>query len=98
MNNLNGYVVGTNADGSAGKLMVNNASMKGVEINTAFAAGTADKTASFDDVVQGSNLTDAQAITSTSVVWQATGSTDASGNVDVTMSKKPTPMWRRMPQ
>ena len=88
MNNLNGYVVGTNADGSAGKLMVNNASMKGVEINTAFAAGTADKTASFDDVVQGSNLTDAQAITSTSVVWQATGSTDASGNVDVTMSKK----------
>lgn len=38
MNNLNGYVVGTNADGSAGKLMVNNASMKGVEINTAFAA------------------------------------------------------------
>ncbi|HBH8001828.1 TPA: autotransporter domain-containing protein, partial [Escherichia coli] len=87
MNNLNGYVVGTNADGSAGKLMVNNASMKGVEINTAFAAGTADKTVSFDDVVQGSNLTDAQAITSTSVVWQATGSTDASGNVDVTMSK-----------
>ena len=88
MNNLNGYVVGTNADGSAGKLMVNNASMNGVEINTAFAAGTVDKTVSFDDVVQGSNLTDAQAITSTSVVWQATGSTDASGNVDVTMSKK----------
>ncbi|NUC25638.1 autotransporter domain-containing protein, partial [Escherichia coli] len=88
MNNLNGYVVGTNADGSVGKLMVNNASMNGVEINTAFAAGTADKTVSFDDVVQGSNLTDAQAITSTSVVWQATGSTDASGNVDVTMSKK----------
>ncbi|EGM8072828.1 autotransporter outer membrane beta-barrel domain-containing protein [Escherichia albertii] len=87
MNNLNGYVVGTNVDGSAGTLMVNNASMNGVGINTGFAAGTADTTVTFDNVVKGSNLTDADAITSTSVVWKATGSTDASGNVDVTMSK-----------
>ncbi|EFM1542913.1 autotransporter domain-containing protein [Escherichia coli] len=86
-NNLNGYVVGTNVDGSAGKLKVNNASMNGVGINTGFAAGTADTTVSFDNVVEGSNLTDADAITSTSVVWTAKGSTDASGNVDVTMSK-----------
>ncbi|MBY7351630.1 autotransporter domain-containing protein [Escherichia ruysiae] len=86
-NSLNGYVVGTNADGSAGKLKVNNASMSGVEINTGFAAGTADTTVTFDNVVQGSNLTDADAITSTSVVWNAQGSTDASGNVDVTMNK-----------
>ncbi|WP_409070852.1 autotransporter domain-containing protein [Escherichia coli] len=86
-NNLNGYVVGTNVDGSAGKLKVNNASMNGVGINTGFAAGTADTTVSFDNVVEGSNLTDADAITSTSVVWIAKGSTDASGNVDVTMSK-----------
>ena len=87
MNNLNGYVVGTNVNGSAGKLKVNNASMNGVEINTGFTAGTADTTVSFDNVVEGSNLTDADAITSTSVVWTAKGSTDASGNVDVTMSK-----------
>ncbi|EFM9855778.1 autotransporter domain-containing protein [Escherichia coli] len=86
-NNLNGYVVGTNVDGSAGKLKVNNASMNGVGINTGFAAGTADTTVSFDNVVEGSNLTDADAITSTSVVWTAKGSTDASGNVDVIMSK-----------
>ncbi|MEB4673729.1 autotransporter domain-containing protein [Enterobacteriaceae bacterium G50] len=86
-NNLNGYIVGTNVDGSAGKLKVNNASMNGVGINTGFAAGTADTTVSFDNVVEGSNLTDADAITSTSVVWTAKGSTDASGNVDVIMSK-----------
>ncbi|HFI9141337.1 TPA: autotransporter domain-containing protein [Escherichia coli] len=86
-NNLNGYVVGTNADGSAGRLMVNNASMNGVEINTGFAAGTAETTVNFDNVVQGSNLTDANAITSTTVMWNAQGSTDASGNVDVTMTK-----------
>lgn len=70
-NNLNGYVVGTNADGSAGKLMVSNASMEGVGINTGFTAGTADTTVSFANVVEGSNLTDASAIQSTSVVWNA---------------------------
>lgn len=87
MNSLNGYVVGTNADGSAGKLKVNNASMDGVSVNTNFAAGTADTSVTFDNVVEGNNLTNAGAITSTSVVWSAQGSNDASGNVDVTMTK-----------
>ena len=86
-NNLSGYVVGTRADGSAGQLKVSNASMNGVGINTGFTAGTADTTVTFDNVVQGSNLTDADAIRSTSVVWNAQGSTDNDGNVDVTMSK-----------
>ncbi|EBB7288726.1 autotransporter domain-containing protein, partial [Salmonella enterica] len=86
-NNLSGYVLGTNADGSAGKLKVSNASMNGVEINTGFTAGTADTTVIFDNVVEGSNLSDAGAIQSTSVVWNAQGSQDADGNVDVTMTK-----------
>lgn len=86
-NNLNGYVVGTNADGSAGQLKVSNASMEGVGINTGFTAGTADTTVSFDNVVEGSNLYDASAIQSTSVVWNAQGSQDSNGNVDVTMTK-----------
>lgn len=84
---LAGYVVGTSADGSAGTLMVSNASMNGVSVNTGFTAGTDATSVTFDNVVQGSNLTDASAIASTSVVWNAQGSTDASGNVDVTMSK-----------
>ncbi|HCL5273103.1 TPA: autotransporter adhesin BigA [Salmonella enterica] len=86
-NDLFGYVVGTSADGSAGKLMVSNASLDGVEINTGFTAGTADTTVTFDNVVEGSNLSDAGAIQSTTVVWNAQGSTDSSGNVDVTMTK-----------
>ncbi|WP_183063090.1 autotransporter adhesin BigA [Salmonella enterica] len=86
-NNLSGYVVGTSADGSAGKLKVSNASMNGVEINTGFAAGTADTTVSFDNVVEGSNLSDAGAIQSTTVVWNAQGSQDSDGNIDVTMTK-----------
>ena len=86
-NDLTGYVVGTNTDGSAGQLKVSNASMNGVEINTGFTAGTADTTVSFDNVVQGNNLSDANAIQSTTVVWNAQGSKDADGNVDVTMTK-----------
>ncbi|ECG8606951.1 autotransporter domain-containing protein [Salmonella enterica subsp. salamae] len=86
-NDLSGYVVGTSADGSAGKLMVSNASLDGVEINTGFTAGTADTTVTFDNVVEGSNLSDAGAIQSTTVVWNAQGSTDSNGNVDVTMTK-----------
>lgn len=86
-NKLNGYVVGTSSDGSAGKLKVNNASLKGVSVNTGFTAGTSSTTVTFDNVVQGNNLTDAETITSTSVVWNAQGSTNASGNVDVTMTK-----------
>ena len=86
-NKLNGYVVGTSSDGSAGKLKVNNASLKGVSVNTGFTAGTSSTSVTFDNVVQGSNLTDAETITSTSVVWNAQGTTDASGNVDVTMTK-----------
>ncbi|HAU2959651.1 TPA: autotransporter adhesin BigA [Salmonella enterica subsp. diarizonae] len=86
-NNLSGYIVGTSADGNAGKLMVSNASLDGVEINTGFTAGTADTTVTFDNVVEGSNLSDAGAIQSTTVIWNAQGSTDSSGNVDVTMTK-----------
>lgn len=86
-NDLTGYVVGTSANGSAGQLMVNNASMSGVGINTGFTAGTADTTVTFDNVVEGSNLSDAAAIQSTSVVWNAQGSQDSDGNVDVTMTK-----------
>ncbi|MCV5132532.1 hypothetical protein OFL98_28000, partial [Escherichia coli] len=37
MNNLNGYVVGTNADGSAGKLMLIIDGTTGAEIYTDFA-------------------------------------------------------------
>ncbi|MCF3281589.1 hypothetical protein L1Z99_24450, partial [Escherichia coli] len=80
-------VVGTSSDGSAGKLKVSNASLKGVSVNTGFTSGTSATSVTFDNVVQGNNLTDADTITSTSVVWSAQGNTDANGNVDVTMTK-----------
>ncbi|HDC2124253.1 TPA: autotransporter adhesin BigA [Salmonella enterica] len=85
---LSNYIVGTNADGSAGKLTANNVAIgDNVKVDTGFSSGTADTTVVMQDVFVGSNITGAENITSTSVVWNAQGSEDASGNVDVTMTK-----------
>ncbi|EBP4525009.1 autotransporter domain-containing protein [Salmonella enterica] len=85
---LSNYIVGTNADGSAGKLTANNVAIgDNVKVDTGFSSGTADTTVVMQDVFVGSNITGAENITSTSVVWNAQGSQDASGNVDVTMTK-----------
>ncbi|EEL1218006.1 autotransporter adhesin BigA [Salmonella enterica] len=85
---LSNYIVGTNADGSSGTLKANNLVIgDNVKVDTGFASGTADTTVVVDNAFTGSNIQGADNITSTSVVWNAQGSTDASGNVDVTMTK-----------
>ncbi len=85
---LNNYIVGTNADGSAGTLTANNVTLgDNVKVDTGFSAGTADTTVVMQDVFVGSNITGAENINSTSVVWNAQGSEDTNGNVDVTMTK-----------
>ncbi|POP43282.1 autotransporter adhesin BigA [Superficieibacter electus] len=85
---LSNYIVGTNADGSSGTLNANNLVIgDNVAVGTGFTAGTADTTVVVDNAFTGSNIQGAENITSTSVVWNAQGSTDADGNVDVTMTK-----------
>ncbi|AVH18405.1 autotransporter domain-containing protein [Enterobacter sp. SGAir0187] len=85
---LSNYIVGTNADGSSGTLKANNLVIgDNVKVGTGFTAGTADTTVVVDNAFTGSNIQGAENITSTSVVWNAQGSNDANGNVDVTMTK-----------
>ncbi|EBQ0450300.1 autotransporter adhesin BigA [Salmonella enterica subsp. enterica] len=85
---LSNYIVGTNADGSSGTLKANNLVIgDNVKVDTGFTSGTADTTVVVDNAFTGSNIQGADNITSTSVVWNAQGSQDASGNVDVTMTK-----------
>lgn len=86
---VRGYVVGTSANGSAGTLNAgNNAlALESVSVDTGFTAGTSATTETFNDVFVGEDIQGAQNIQSASVVWTATGEKDASGNVDVTMSK-----------
>ncbi len=79
---------GTNADGSSGTLKANNLVIgDNVKVDTGFTSGTADTTVVVDNAFTGSNIQGADNITSTSVVWNAQGSQDADGNVDVTMTK-----------
>ncbi|ELW1647411.1 autotransporter adhesin BigA [Enterobacter oligotrophicus] len=85
---LSNYIVGTNADGSSGSLKANNLVIgDNVEVNTGFTAGTSATTVVVDNAFTGNNIQGAEKITSTSVVWNAQGSTDGEGNVDVTMTK-----------
>ena len=85
---LSNYIVGTNADGSSGTLKANNLVIgDNVKVGTGFTAGTADTTIVVDNAFTGSNIQGAENIGSTSVVWNAKGSTDTDGNVDVTMTK-----------
>ncbi|ELU8732944.1 autotransporter adhesin BigA [Salmonella enterica] len=85
---LSNYIVGTNADGSSGTLKANNLVIgDDVKVNTGFTSGTADTTVVVDNAFTGNNIQGAENITSTTVVWNARGSMDSSGNVDVTMTK-----------
>lgn len=87
VNVIEGYTIGTTASGHAGKLSASNALLKDVTVNTGFAAGTADRTVTFDNVVTGKNIQGAENIRSESIVWNAQGKLNDKGNVDVTMTK-----------
>ncbi|OSL82214.1 putative surface-exposed virulence protein BigA [Escherichia coli TA249] len=84
---LFGYVVGTNADGSAGQLHLDDASLQGARIDTGFTGGTAANHMIFKQVFTGKNIHDADKIQSTSAVWKAHGYKDKDGNVNVEMTK-----------
>ncbi|MEJ9855685.1 autotransporter adhesin BigA [Escherichia coli] len=85
---LSNYTIGTNSDGSSGTLSANNLVIgDNVSVNAGFSAGTADTTVVVNDVFKGENISGVDNIVSSTVVGTANGSTDASGNVDVTMSK-----------
>ncbi|MEW2713214.1 autotransporter adhesin BigA [Escherichia coli] len=85
---LSNYTIGTNSDGSSGTLSANNLVIgDNVSVNAGFSAGTADTTVVVNDVFKGENISGVDNIVSSTVVWTAKGCTDASGNVDVTMSK-----------
>ncbi|MBU9843875.1 hypothetical protein, partial [Rahnella ecdela] len=86
-NSVSRYTVGTSANGTAGQMVVSHADLTDVQVDTGFTAGTADKTASFDNVFQGTDIQGAENIKSDTVMWNAQGQTDASGNVDVSMTK-----------
>lgn len=84
---LKGYTVGTNADGSVGTLNASHVDLAGVEVNTGFTGGTAATQVTLQNTFVGSDIHNEGDIQSDSVVWNAQGTKDTSGNVDVTMTK-----------
>ncbi|MBE4990559.1 autotransporter adhesin BigA, partial [Enterobacter cloacae complex sp. P6RS] len=85
---VSNYIVGTNADGSAGTLSGNSLHLDNtVTVDTGFVAGTADRQVTFSDVFKGNQITGEENIGSTTVVWNASAGKNSDGNVDVTMTK-----------
>ncbi|ALR76322.1 hypothetical protein [[Enterobacter] lignolyticus] len=86
-NSISYYTVGTSADGSAGSMSGKNMDLVDVKVNTGFTAGTSATTQTFSNVFTGQDIRGEENIQSTTVVWNATGTKNADGNVDVTMTK-----------
>ncbi|AWH16882.1 hypothetical protein C1922_05880 [Stenotrophomonas sp. ZAC14D2_NAIMI4_7] len=85
---ISGYTVGTNADGSAGQLVLHGGGhLQDVAVDTGFTRGTDASHVVLRDVVSGAEGGEKN-IRSASVVWRAQAERDAQGNVDVTMQRR----------
>ncbi len=85
---VRGYMVGTNADGSAGQLVLHDGGeLLDVAVDTGFTRGTDASSLLLKDVVLGADGGE-QNIHSASVVWQAQGLRNADGSVDVVMQRQ----------
>ncbi|WP_058912408.1 hypothetical protein [Entomohabitans teleogrylli] len=84
---LSNYTIGTLSASQAGTLYGQNLNLQTVQVDTAFADQTSATTVRFNDVVVGDNLSGAENIQSTSIVWTAQGVENTTGNIDVVMTK-----------
>jgi len=84
---ISGYTVGTNADGSAGRIVLHaGGALLDVAVDTGFTRGTGDSKVRLEDVIVGADGGE-ENIVSTSVTWTAQGERDADGAVDVVMTR-----------
>ncbi|WP_353075156.1 hypothetical protein [Stenotrophomonas sepilia] len=85
---IGGYTVGTNADGSAGQLVLHEGGqLQDVLVDTGFTRGTDASQVVLREVVSGAEGGE-QNVRSATVVWRAHAERDAQGNVDVTMQRR----------
>lgn len=84
---ISGYTVGTNADGSAGRMVLHEGGeLSDVHVDTGFTRGTDASQIRLEKVFVGADGGE-QNISSATVVWQAQAERDAAGNVDVVMTR-----------
>lgn len=84
---VSGYTVGTNADGSAGQMVLHEGGeLSDVNVDTGFTRGTDASQVRLEKVFVGADGGE-QNITSATVVWQAQAERDEAGNVDVVMTR-----------
>jgi putative surface-exposed virulence protein len=85
---VSGYTVGTNADGSAGQMMLHaGGALVDVRVDTGFTRGTDNSQVRLEDIFVGAEGGE-ENIASATVVWQAQAERDDAGNVDVVMTRR----------
>jgi putative surface-exposed virulence protein len=84
---VSGYTVGTNADGSAGQMVLHEGGeLVDVRVDSGFTRGTDDSQIRLEDVFVGAEGGE-ENISSATVVWQAQAERDEAGYVDVVMTR-----------
>ncbi|NWF32670.1 hypothetical protein HH110_06390 [Stenotrophomonas sp. SAM-B] len=84
---ISGYTVGTNADGSSGRMVLHQGGqLSDVAVDTGFTRGTASSQVRLTQVFSGAEGGE-QNIRSASVVWRARAERDDQGIVDVVMTR-----------
>ena len=84
---IGGYTVGTNADGSAGQMVLHaGGSLSDIDVDTGFTRGTDASQIRLEGVFLGADGGE-QNIRSATVVWQAQAERDDAGTVDVVMTR-----------
>lgn len=83
------YIIGTNSDGSYGKISAENISVDGnVKVSTEIAKGNYKESYILDDVVSGNTeLKENYKLSSTSVLYNASSNLDEKGNLDAELSR-----------
>ena len=88
--NMNAFVIGTNSDGSYGKVSAENISVDGnVKVSTEIVKGSYKDSYILDDVMTGkTELKENYKLSTTSVLYGASSKVDEKGNLDVKLSKE----------
>lgn len=83
------YIIGTNSDGSYGKISAENISINGnVKVSTEIAKGNYKESYILDNVVSGNTeLKENYKLSSTSVLYNASSKLDEKGNLDAELSR-----------
>ncbi len=85
---VSSYTIGTNADGSAGRMVLHDGGyLQDVAVDTSFSRGTDASSVTLTDVITGAEG-GAENVRSATITWKAYAHQNANGGIDVTLRRQ----------